>query len=1039
MSCVYKKGNKEYTPLELIQEFIAKDRQLSSAIFSEEDAKNSTLNIINNVIREAASDFSKKDEDGNYIYENIERIITDKTPEFWNNFQVTKGMERLSPKYDEAKRIENSLRKRLDSDESYSMTVTELDEYNKAKANQDINYFDFAEFDKVLDKFYDEEGNLIYQEQELAKAYKEILEEIKSDSDIGTTSTIVRRAILSTIQDNQFNDIYEELYDDKIITFSGNAKNRNSKALQSLVESAMEQINKLGVPISKIKIVSSQPNSQGDLYRGYLDIVVVDNAGEAHIIKIVGGKNDYIHWDSAKQSENDYKLAFQRGLLSEYLDVTNTNLYILPIIIENPSKLDQVRIGNLELRSTDRHSGLRNNDKKTQIADVLFTRKIAPKYNPVDMSDLNNVLTELIPDYEFRSEVVNDDFDWIMQQANKKFELSGKYEWYNNYNDIDGIDKGWISETDKEVFEDKIRKYTAHAATKKGNEVKAIRESINNSFKTGDRIKVSTHSSERDIILSKVLNSKLNGDYEIIPTVPEAEALGIIILRNKVNRSIDILNISVNQPKAKDKASNMLIGDLENMKVMIFLNKFYKQLFPNDVFKLGDIITFNTREASHYYEPSHVVLDKFVSFMGKHKRSSEINITENNLLGVEDVALSKLQGALNNYVGDDSEFSGKLSNLFDNKTYDDIVVEDLIKVRELLLDKYPEYKNKQMTPDINFNDQIEVLFAYLQVAILSKQGFNLYGDFTDITEWSIEFEDFKSLIDAVYTKNQEEYTKAGKKIQGIFAGLAWTNPEWVRSKDLRQINNLISSGNTITGERLFNVSEIIWNKTEDYYKHIGFNRVNQMVVGETQNIHKDFFILDSDEKVNKDFKVKNPYSTTAENYLTPEQRTYLQHMLLHINRYKYGILDKTIDGIDPTNLESIKSIEKFSTAIENGEYFAVPLVRREELSRYKGMFQTPGDIFKRLSQFKDEITDYVDSRKLTQYDITNVDAQTLGYFEMYDAYGAQTRDLKARMIDKHGVDYFDLNLDTIAHRVAFASIRKQTFDLILPTINSYMW
>ena len=91
------------------------------------------------------------------------------------------------------------------------------------------------------------------------------------------------------------------------------------------------------------------------------------------------------------------------------------------------------------------------------------------------------------------------------------------------------------------------------------------------------------------------------------------------------------------------------------------------------------------------------------------------------------------------------------------------------------------------------------------------------------------------------------------------------------------------------------------------------------------------------------------------------------------------------------------------------------------------------------STFKDRLTDIIDPRQLSQYDITNIEAQKVGFFEMYDAYGSQSKEIKAKMIDENTVDYYEFNLDTIAHRLAFSKIRKQTFDMILPTINAYMW
>ena len=88
---------------------------------------------------------------------------------------------------------------------------------------------------------------------------------------------------------------------------------------------------------------------------------------------------------------------------------------------------------------------------------------------------------------------------------------------------------------------------------------------------------------------------------------------------------------------------------------------------------------------------------------------------------------------------------------------------------------------------------------------------------------------------------------------------------------------------------------------------------------------------------------------------------------------------------------------------------------------------------------KDNLTAMLDGRELSEDDVKNIDQQRMGFFEMYDVYGSQTNDVRAKMIEDRGTNYFELNLDTIAHRIAFNKIRKQTFDLILPTINAYMW
>ena len=81
----------------------------------------------------------------------------------------------------------------------------------------------------------------------------------------------------------------------------------------------------------------------------------------------------------------------------------------------------------------------------------------------------------------------------------------------------------------------------------------------------------------------------------------------------------------------------------------------------------------------------------------------------------------------------------------------------------------------------------------------------------------------------------------------------------IQSKDLRQINGLISTGNSAIGERMAKFNNKMWKYTDDFYKEIGYGRVKQITWGETQSIHADFFITDEHGKVHKDFKTKNPY------------------------------------------------------------------------------------------------------------------------------------------------------------------------------------
>lgn len=161
--------------------------------------------------------------------------------------------------------------------------------------------------------------------------------------------------------------------------------------------------------------------------------------------------------------------------------------------------------------------------------------------------------------------------------------------------------------------------------------------------------------------------------------------------------------------------------------------------------------------------------------------------------------------------------------------------------------------------------------------------------------------------------------------------------------------------------------------------------------------------------------------------------------MLIINQYLRGVSDEEVAKVDPNNLESVRKIKAFADAIDSGEYFEMPLIRREEMTKYKGAFKELGEKWNIFGMTKDNFDELLDSRELSPYDVSNIDASSMGFYEMYDVYGKQDRETKARMLEERPVNYYEYNLDTIAHRVAFNKIRKNTFDLIMPTINAYMW
>ena len=247
----------------------------------------------------------------------------------------------------------------------------------------------------------------------------------------------------------------------------------------------------------------------------------------------------------------------------------------------------------------------------------------------------------------------------------------------------------------------------------------------------------------------------------------------------------------------------------------------------------------------------------------------------------------------------------------------------------------------------------------------------------------------------------------------------------------------MSTANSHIGEKMLKASEIITSLTSTYYDKINFSEQSRNWLGETQSKYQNMW-LHQDGKVSKEFKTKNPYKDDLENAMTSDEKEYLRKMLLQINMYKLNIPENIINSLDVNSLESLMQNEKIKKAMENGSYFEMPLIRREEVSRFKNALSI-GDSWKsRIKPYMEEFNDAIDPRGLQKEDISSAQLQSMGFYEMYDVYGRQSADMKARVLERHPVDYFEWNLDTIAHRIAFNKIRKQVFDKNLPIINSYL-
>lgn len=244
----------------------------------------------------------------------------------------------------------------------------------------------------------------------------------------------------------------------------------------------------------------------------------------------------------------------------------------------------------------------------------------------------------------------------------------------------------------------------------------------------------------------------------------------------------------------------------------------------------------------------------------------------------------------------------------------------------------------------------------------------------------------------------------------------------------------MTNANTVIADETFRVSQKLNKLTLAYYDKIGFNSTQRLLIGETQSKYKNLWKHDG-PNVDKEFIVKNPYTDTS---LNDAESEYLKQVLFIINQYRLRLSDDDVKGINPSNLSSVTKNDKLAEAISKGTYFDMPLVRREELSKYKNTFKTSSQkLSDRYQGIKDELKTTLDNRGLSEADLKA--EEDSGLNEMYDNLNTQSASLKAARVDEFGIDFFEFNLDTIATRIVYSKIKKEVYDKALPVINSYVW
>lgn len=1020
MSCFYEYGEKQLVTRDLLKEFYKDNLSIKdSSIFSSEELIGNTLTKLNKLKEEITPNKFDNNKNPNvtefitsknYAFNRIEGLQTDRiTPEFI--------LEKFIGQYVKDNILNAQylyLEDNPEINDLYNKVITafpELEQEDKGKVKYLINeqYQDHKD-NEINMHFGSDLHSLVY--------YK-----IKGQEDFYNTRL---DEILS-------NPIYEQL-------FSKGSTNQWKTQIGSIINSVFDSVKNTGEAITNVRLIYNNINNEEDTFalKGRLDLVAIDSKGNPHIFEIKVSKNSYTSgkWNSAKLLSLDYELAFYKQLLGQHTDVSKTELYVLPITIGTNGDPTSLKFEGIHNRNTESKNGIRQGKIET-IANRIVPLKIHPEYNPDRSNIFRGKLEKLLwvgyePKLRFNAISLENMLKHVTDNQKKK---GGKFSFYNNYEEIAGLKHGLIEADTIEEMTPLVKIFLAHEEKNKTKKVVALKSAISDAIRSNNRI--STNNDNYDYSINNLVRQYLNDDWEVISDFEETDALGLILLRNKKDGQVNPISISANQFLSESQIDGYTEGDIEYMKVLMFLNEYKKDLLPYTTNKFGNIVIYNPENLKPYVKTIGSKFDQFANLLSKQGfKSNDLKLSLNN--NFIDPLTQSLQELTNyeNSIGD--ELGGE-----ENKSVSDIILKlkttnniNLEFIKELVKEfeaAYPQYKDKVYKTDINFDDKKEVIYALLNVALSTAYRADFGADFQNISNPGANFSDFRDLLSAFWTDKHPTYDKEGRRITGILQGLLFQTPDWTPSKDVRKIDELISNGISRIRELDLEGSEKIGKITSKYYDDINFSSTSRLLIGKTNDKYENLWLKKDgkkDGKISNEFKTKNPYKNDLDNSLEPPEEEFLKKMLFEINIYALGLNEKEARKLNPMDLSSLLRNETIAKAIESGKYFDMPLIKREDHTRsidFKSPKQIVGDIVQQVDH------------GMTAEDVKNFDESNKGLTEMYDVYASHTPEYKVNAINKYGTGYFEVNLDTIAHRVMFNKTRKYIFDNIFPVLGSMIW
>lgn len=780
---------------------------------------------------------------------------------------------------------------------------------------------------------------------------------------------------------------------------------------------------------------------------GKIDLLLIDEDGKAHIYDFKLSTKAFADWDSAKMLNTNYQLGAMRQMLAANgINIQDCTLNVIPLAIP---------FGNVNRMQTDIKLELLN--PKTQVNNKLnfFQGDVSlklKKYIPSTLSnaDIENVhldntiidqLGTLFPRFNFESQQIKVNADELFTKASEVRTSNGEFRFYNK---LKGSAE--FAKTEEEL-KGKIDEYVKDLDAQKHTVIDGLYEQLDGFIKTGTKPE-NLFGRNTNAVLNEAISYNfdkyMDGTWNLIK-IDALKSAGVIGFQSE-NGMLEFVVISTNRkniayklPKGDTLLGKFLTNEksrlalpsvleattsnIELMKVLTVLNSI-PEIFNG--YTLGDVKFLNYLEGKADSKDLNLLISNFNALA--EKGGIESNFKNNKIKPVE--TLDYIYNNLNSVLKISTNKSlVDILNSVEREDLIDLKLETLIDLRQKILDMPNQayLKNKTPTEMINFNTPEEYSLYLITLGIAYYSGITNNGDYI-ASQLGISGANISDALKSPFTYTENTRDSKGNKIEGFLGGLTFATASTLPSKDLHSIINLVSIGNQrIRSEYEKALTDIIPH-TKQYYKDRGYSEAYQHVIGDTYKLHENFYRRMADNTLDPSMMFKNPYNESES--LLPAERDYLKRMLWEINKRRLGLSFEE----KQTDYKVANTLEKVMKA--GDRYFEVPLLRGTDLARMKST--TLSNVLQGIKDKVNEVRDFVDPRDLTEEQRIDIVKQKNNYQNMYNQF-RMSESSRSKMISKHGVGFFETNLDRLTLEFTYADIKESIMNNVLTKMNSAIY